>query len=200
MNKENFLEQYNGELLSSKEIQEIMGSRMAVSRLRDEGIINLVTGKIYSVGDSYNYENEALIILSKYYPQAVISGASALFYQEMGEFLSDQLEIDISRNSSILSESEYFLVNFVSDSKITGIEEKEIQGYKVKIYNKTRCLIDLLRNGKSSSGEFFQKAVNIYYKNGLDRDELKKLKESFPKEVSEIYKFISFLDQQKSIY
>ncbi len=131
------------DIYSFKDLSELLGNKMAISRaVQNEEITKLGDG-YYQVGDAY-YHSYPYRILEKYYPQAVISLDSALIIREMGEYEPDLVQVDIP-NTLGARESEIFEFHRVSPSKLKGFNKVSVQGVSVNVYTPARCLFESIR-------------------------------------------------------
>jgi predicted transcriptional regulator of viral defense system len=158
------------------ELIELTGSRRMAEKAIEEGDFIKISHGLYSnVSDPIR---EVMILLSKHYPDAVISGSSALLYQELSDRMDEKIHVDVPRDVH-MRESQFLEFHRVSDSKRTGIEEKNIAGVTVKIYSRERTLFEAQKFSKPS----LYNAVKTYVLGDINYKELTRLNEIFGGEV-----------------
>jgi predicted transcriptional regulator of viral defense system len=158
------------------ELIELTGSRRSAEKLIEaEDFLKISHGLYSNVSDPVR---ETMILLSKYYPEAVISGSSALLYQELSDRMDEKIHVDIPRDVH-MRESRFLEFHRVSESRRTGIEEKNIAGVMVKIYSRERTLFEAQKFSMPS----LYNAVKAYVRGAIDYKELTRLDEIFGGEV-----------------
>ena len=96
-------------------------------------------------------------VVAKYYPQAVISGISALFIYELTDEMSNEVHIDIIKTSSI--RNKLVQARRVAESRLIGIMNLKYKGASLRIYNVERTLCDAYRIDRS---QIFYSALKSY--------------------------------------
>ena len=133
-------------VISAKEAALIVGDRQKVYRLAEKGEI----AQVYPKGLGYfclpeTEEGEAhFAIISKYYPDCVISGHTALSLYGLADEYIGEIDVDIPKTTNL--KNALLNVHRVSPNKLDGIikrsfEEKGIP-FKVKIYSPERVLLE----------------------------------------------------------
>lgn len=165
------------------------GSRRAVQKLVDEEALRKVARGLYS--SVSNPVSEVLMILSKYYPDAVIAGPSALYFHDLGELMQDKIEVNISRETSA-HENPLFDFKRVSPRYMTGIITQTKNGVSYKIYSRERSLFEAARYSPS----MLSFAVKAYVKDEVNFDEISRLEAIFG---GEVYKLVQHETNDSSI-
>jgi predicted transcriptional regulator of viral defense system len=102
-------------------------------------------GEIFSVGSGFYAHPSmdpqvAAVVVTKYYPKAVVSGITAMVIHGLSDEVIDRVDIDIPRTSSI--RNKLFRVHRVPEKRLIGIVNHPYQGYTVRTYDKERTLCD----------------------------------------------------------
>ena len=120
MNREYFMNEYSGEVFNSADLEDILGNRTMILTLTEEGYLNKIGSGFYSVGN-VSPSDEIYLVVSKYYPDAVISGYSALYEQGLGDYLPPAMSLDVLQ-SGPTRPNEIIDFRRVSGSKIIGVD------------------------------------------------------------------------------
>jgi len=141
------------------ELVKLFGNRMEVTRKAKEGLIQ-------SLGNGFYASNEMdpftanLYLTTKYYPQGVISGKTALYLYGYSQNFIQKIDIDIKRGSSI--RNKLFQVHRVPDKRLIGITHINYEGIKILVYDKERTLAEAYL--LDPEGELFYRALKRYIK------------------------------------
>ena len=128
-----------------------------LKKLVEEGLITAVGSGIYASIQLDPFV-AAVLATAKHYPQAVISGHTALQIHGLGEEYVLKVDVDISRDTSV--RNRMLAVHRVSNSRLVGIISMPYHGGKIRIYDieRTLCEAYLL----DSRGPIFFKALKRY--------------------------------------
>lgn len=202
MNRDDFLEQYSGQIFKTAELCDLLGSRTAISRFKTAGVLEMICHGFYAVGSDYDPVNVGYEVLSKYYGENyVVSGMSALFLHGLSELMPDYIEVDFERGSEGSYESELYVSKKVSSSRMIGIEKMDINGRSISLYSPERTLIDIIKGKSGVGNEFFNKAIGLYRSQfGFHVEKFHPFKEVFPNEVKKIISSIQLLETVDSPY
>ncbi len=146
-------------VLSSSEIESILGNRPAIFAALQEGIIMRVGSGFYAAPD-IDANTALLITVGRFFPKAVISGISALAFHSLSDEQLNKVSVDIERVTSL--RNRILQVRRVMPAFLIGIKTVKLQGVKIKIYDVERSLCDIYRIEKD--GPIFMKAVKRYVK------------------------------------
>lgn len=144
-------------VLRSKELESILGSRMAVKRKAEAGELQSLGSGIYASA-SLDPMQAAVIAVTKYFPKAVISGRTALFLHQLSDHAVDRVDVDISTETSI--RNQILNVHRVAARRKKGISELKIKGFSVRVYDLERTLCEAYR--LDPAGPDFFKALKRY--------------------------------------
>ena len=161
-----------------KELKEIYGSNYQIQKAVKEGILYKLELGVYSD----KQQNHYLDIFTKKYPNAVISGESAFYYHNLTDVIPTKIFITTERtsgrfNDKYISQS-YSIDNYYNLGKTTI----EYEGVKINIYDKERMLIELVKNKKNTSYDYYKEIIESYrkIKNTLDLYKLYEYASTYP--------------------
>jgi len=166
-------------LLSYYEAINKFGSEYKLSRA-------LSDRKLYKQEDGvYSTEKKApeLGIIMKKYPKAVLSGEYAFYCHGMTNIIPEKYDLATPSKSARLTDERVHQIYIKDDVFRLGIEEKEIDGAMVRIYDKERMLIELLRNKNTMPFDLYKEII-INYRDIIENLEIGRIQEYasiFPK-------------------
>lgn len=149
---------------NSASLSKILGNYEAISAACEAGIISKIVRGFYNYKIHPSYE--VFHLISKYFPDVVISGRSALFLQGLSDFDPGVLEVAISREETAVRENEFFVVKRLADSRLIGVETINLGGVNLRIFSRERCLFEAAKGGPGT--ETFVKAINKYFREGIN--------------------------------
>lgn len=153
-------------IYSGKEILKKFGTRYNLSKaLNNKKIFKLCRG-IYSDKDLVS----PMIIASKKYQSAIITMNSAFYYYDLTDTIPQKTFVATNRNSNIIHDPNIVQHRVPKEILDKGKEEVIIDGEKVKIYNKERLLIELIRKRNQIPFDYYKEIISNYRKivNDLD--------------------------------
>lgn len=137
-----------------------------IKQLLDEGFIERVRRGYYHWIDDQG-ESE-IVIINSLFPDAVLCMETALFYYKYSDRNPAEWSFAIDRNvSKQRTNIDYpFIKTYRVEPKLValGETEGEIDGQKVRIYDRDRTICDVLRNMNKMDKEIFNKAIQGYVK------------------------------------
>ena len=154
----------NNELITPAQLEEKGISRVYLSKMQEEGIIERIERGIYVTKD-FKYDEYYLFQLK--YPKAIFSYNTALYFYQMTERTPIKMDVTVYREYNPHRFKD--LVNVYKVSKelydLGVIEKKSPQGMKVKTYNLERTVCDIIRDKDSIDIEIRNKAIKKCIKN-----------------------------------
>ncbi len=139
---------------------ERFGNDYQIKKQIKAGLLFKLEKGVYS---DRQYESEISIISMKY-PYAVFGMYSAFYYHGLTDTIprfyymvtnKDATKIRDRRVRQFYDQPEYFP---------HGIEEKEYNGTKIRIYSRERMLVDLVRFKNKISFDYYKEIINSYRK------------------------------------
>ncbi len=127
----------------------------------------LENNKVYKIEDgiySDTLNNHYLSIIMKKYPYAVIGGLSAYYYYGLTDVIPDRIILCTNRNATNIVNYEIKQIRMKDELYNLGISSYMYEGINLKIYNKERLLIDLVRNKNSMGYDLYKEIINNYRK------------------------------------
>ncbi len=145
-------------ILSYNEAVERYGSEYRLSRAVSDKKIYKQEDGIYS---TERYVSELGVIMKKY-PRAVLAGEYAFYSHGLTNIIPEKYDLATSSKSAKITDARVHQI-YINDSVFSlGIEEKDIDGVSVRIYDKERMLIELLRNKNSMPYDLYKEIVISY--------------------------------------
>lgn len=147
-------------ILTYKECIEKFGNDYQLARAVAEESVYRVESGVYS---TERYSSELEIIVKKY-PNAILTGESAFYYHDLTDVIPEKYHIATKAKAAPLLDVRITQIYVRDDLLQLGVEEKEISGVIVKIYDKERMLIELLRNKNSMPYDLYKEIIGNYRK------------------------------------
>lgn len=147
-------------IYSGKEAMKKYGTRYNLSKaLKNKEIFRLDHG-IYSDKDLVN----PMIIASKKYQSAIITMDSAFYYYDLTDVIPRKTYIATNRNSNTIRDEKIVQIRVPKDILNAGKEEVIIDNENVKIYNKERLLVELIRKRNQIPFDYYKEIISNYRK------------------------------------
>ena len=148
----------NNEIITPVQLEEKGISRVYLSNMEKEGIIERIERGIYVTKD-FKYDEYYLFQLK--YPKAIFSYNTALYFYQMTERTPIKMDVTVYREYN-----QHRFKDFVNVYKVSKelydlgvIEKKSPQGMKVKTYNLERTVCDIIKDKDSIDIEIRNKAI-----------------------------------------
>lgn len=166
-------------MLTYKECIEKFGNDYQLARAVAEEEIYRVEPGVYS---SERYSSELEIIVKKY-PNAILAGEYAFYFHDLTEVIPEKFHIATKAKAAKLLDPRIEQIYVRDDLLQLGVIEKEIDRVTVKIYDKERMLIELLRNKNSMPYDLYKEIIGNYRKiiEGLQIWRIQEYADIFPK-------------------
>ncbi len=148
----------NNEIITPAQLEEKGISRVYLSNMEKEGIIERIERGIY-VTKEFKYDEYYLFQLK--YPKAIFSYNTALYFYEMTERTPIKMDVTIYREYNPHRFKDFVNVYKVSKElyDLGVIEKKSPQGMKVKTYNLERTVCDIIKDKDCIDIEIRNKAI-----------------------------------------
>lgn len=155
----------HGGVLKTSELNALGLSSRQIKKLVDEGQLSKIKQGFYELADEMSPEE---VIVARLFPEAVIFLESALLHYGYTDRIPTAWQIAVDRDSEKSQyDIEYPLIEpYYQDSKFLniGVATFEVNGVKVRIFNRDRTMCDIMRYEKKLEKEVFSNAVMRYIK------------------------------------
>lgn len=111
-----------------------------------------------------------MIIASKKYSSAIITMDSAFYYYDLTDVIPRKTFVATNRNSNTIKDEKIVQIKVPKDILDYGKEEVIVDGEKVKMYDKERLLVELIRKRKQIPFDYYKEIVSSYRKISKDLD------------------------------
>lgn len=166
-------------ILSYKEAEEKFGNEYALLKAVKAGAIIKQEEGIYS---TERFIPEIGIIMKKY-PKAVVTGEYAFYSHGLTNIIPEKYDLATKSNAAPIRDKRV-RQNYVNSTIfLLGIEDKEVDGVHVRIYDKERMLIELLRKKNSMPYDLYKEIIQNYREiiNDLEIWRIQEYASVFPK-------------------
>ena len=121
--------------------------RRTLYYMRDEGIINPIERGVYQLKEKEPLSNPDLVIVAKKIPEARVCLISALALHEMTDEIPHEVHIALPRSSwkPRISFPPLKVYHFSEETLIAGVEEIQIDGIGVKVFNPAKTIADCFK-------------------------------------------------------
>lgn len=159
-------------VINTQDASELLGSKMAISRLVDKEVIERVEGAgkigLYCLPET-NTEAMGFAALSHYYSNCVVSGITCLRLLGLGQDFIDKIHVDIPYPKDM--KNQLFEVHRVSPERINNVMVKSFEDkgiiFPIKIYSPERALHEAYKYYGGTDA--FYRAIKRYSTMYLDR-------------------------------
>ena len=159
-------------IYTGKEILRKYGTRYNLAKaLKNKEIFKLDRG-IYSDKDLVS----SMVVVSKKYPGAIITMDSAFYYYDLTDVIPTKTYVATNSKSNVIT-NEKIVQTWVPKEKLNiGKDEIIIDGEKVRIYNKERLLVELIRRRNQIPFDYYKEIISNYRKivDDLDMHKIEK--------------------------
>lgn len=148
----------NNEIITPAQLEEKGISRVYLSNMEKEGIIERIERGIY-VTKEFKYDEYYLFQLK--YPKAIFSYNTALYFYEMTERTPIKMDVTVYREYNPHRFKDFVNVYKVNKKflNLGVVEKKSPQGMKVKTYNLERTVCDIIKDKDCIDIEIRNKAI-----------------------------------------
>lgn len=154
----------NNEIITPAQLEEKGISRVYLSNMEKEGIIERIERGVYVTKD-FKYDEYYLFQLK--YPKAIFSYNTALYFYEMTERTPIKMDVTVYREYNPHRFKDFVNVYKVNKEffDLGVVEKRSPQGMKVKTYNLERTVCDIIKDKDSIDIEIRNKAIKKCIKN-----------------------------------
>lgn len=147
-------------LYSYSEIKNKYKSDYQIKKAIDKNEIYKINDGIYSDKSNVHY----LEVISKKYPNAIISSHSAYYYHNLTDIISPKIYLATLRDSYKINDDKISQAFVVPNLFELGKTQIEYEGVIINIYDKERMLIELVRNKNNMGYDLYKDIIQNYRK------------------------------------
>lgn len=143
-----------------KECREKYKTDYEIRKLLSEGGLKRISRGIYS---DETYESD-LSIISKTYPYAVFTLNSAFYYHGLTDTIPRLYYLMTDKDATKIKDKRIFQFFDNRDSLTLGMEKKNYSGTEIRIFNRERMLVELVRNKNKLPFDYYKEIISNYRK------------------------------------
>ena len=143
-----------------KECIEKYKTNYEISKLVAEGSLVRLRRGVYSDND---HEAE-LAIISKAHPEAVFTLNSAFYYHGLTDTIPRSYYLLTDKNYTKIKDKRITQIFDNNDSLEIGVETKVYNGTEIRIFNRERMMVELIRNKSKFSFDYYKEIIANYRK------------------------------------
>ncbi len=147
-------------LMSRKDCLKCYGSDYLTAKQVESGQLFQLEKGIWS--DQKNIPEQAIIAFK--YPKAILTMLSAFYYYGLTDAIPDRYDLATDRDAAKIRDVRVHQFFLPREFFKVGIETDERQGYTLRIYNREKMLIELLRNKSSIPYDLYKEILLNYRK------------------------------------
>lgn len=166
-------------LYSYKECKQRYHSDYALRKALISGELIKISRGVYSD----NGKEHDLSVIGKTYPYAVFTMNSAFYYHGLTDTIPRKYYLITDKDSTKIKDSRIVQYFDNSDSLGLGTEQKEYNGSTIRIFNRERMLVELIRHKKKLPFDYYKEIIANYRKllYKLDIQAVEEYAEKLPK-------------------
>jgi predicted transcriptional regulator of viral defense system len=133
--------------LQAKDLTTVGIPLIYLDRLYKRGLLDKVARGLYRLPDAELTEKHSYAAVCKRVPHAVVCLLSALRFHEIGTQLPHQvwIAIDEKARRPKLDYPKIRVLRFSGRARTEGIEEHEVEGVRVRVYNVPKTVVDCFK-------------------------------------------------------
>ena len=161
----------NGGQLRMSQALEGGTSRSVLYSMRDKGVIVQVSRGVYRLAELPEHRELDLCIVSLRYPKAVTCLISALSFHDLTTQIPHEIYIALPRGSRAPTITTPPVRHFFFSGQAyeAGIEDHELDGVRVRVYDREKTLADCFRFRNKVGMDVFLEALKLYKDAGNTR-------------------------------
>jgi predicted transcriptional regulator of viral defense system len=171
----------SGGVLTTKQICEAGYSRTALARLVENGTLVHIRHGYYSFSDHLSDE---YVLLQSRSSRSIFSHGTALFFWGMSDRVPHVLDLTVPQGANVEKirrdnpdvRFHYVASDFLELGKTETISP---QGGSVMLYDKERCICDLIRARSKTDMQLYAQAIKLYFSQGANTRKLLKYGKQF---------------------
>ena len=159
------LSQKDGGLITTAQIEKAGISRVLIPTFVDAGILIKEERGIYYYADEFPDE---LQIIQKNNPRVIFSYGTALYLWDMSDRVPHEYDVTVPQGfnaSRIKKDHKDIRIHYIKPDKWEiGITETTTpSGNTVKLYDRERCIVDLIKRKDKIEKQLFLQALHVYF-------------------------------------
>lgn len=166
----------------------VLTYKEALSKYKNAYQINkkIQVGELYKIEDGIYSDRKYLSeleILVKKYPKTILSGENAFYAHDLTDVIPEDYCLVTSQSAAPITDSRVRQVYERNRLLELGAISMTIDGAEIRIYDKERMLIELLRNKNKLPYDYYKEIIYKYRQiiNTLDLRRIQEYAEIFPK-------------------
>ena len=159
------LSQKDGGLITTAQIEKAGISRVLIPTFVDAGILIKEERGIYYYADEFPDE---LQIIQKNNPRVIFSYGTALYLWDMSDRVPHEYDVTVPQGfnaSRIKKDHKDIRIHYIKPDKWEiGITETTTpSGNTVKLYDRERCIVDLIKRKDKIEKQLYLQALHVYF-------------------------------------
>ena len=156
----------NNGLIKTSQIEQIGISRPMIKKYKDLGYLEQIRKGLYILSDEIADEYAIIQAQSN---NAIFSFGTALYLWGMSDRTPHIIDITLPQGSNLSrlkKENPHIKFHYVQNDiyKIGIAETKSPQGAVIKLYDKERCICDIIRSKQKIDMQLYTQAIKEYFK------------------------------------
>lgn len=155
----------HGNILKTSELHDAGIYYSGIQRLISSGIIEKIAHGLYHMPSD---DTSDIVLINRLFPEAILCLETALFYHKYSERTPSvwYLAVDKDTRKTKFNIDYPFVKPYYIEPKNLeiGLSTGEIDGHRVRIYDKERTICDCLKRSGRMDKEVFNKAIQSYVK------------------------------------
>ncbi|MBR6459882.1 MAG: hypothetical protein IKS49_07005 [Actinomycetaceae bacterium] len=147
-------------MYSQADCIEKYGSKHNIGKAIEEGELYRLERGIYSEKE---YVPELAILTFKY-PKAIVTMRTAWFIHGLTDVLPGQYDLATDRDAAKITDKRVIQYFCPKEILANGLIEMDYQGYPIRIYDKERMLVELMRYKSKIPFDYYKEVVLNYRK------------------------------------
>lgn len=165
-------------LFSFKQCKEKYGNCYQINKALHARTLYKVAEGIYADTPSVS---EIEIVMYRY-PQAIFTRNSAFYYHGLTDVIPNQYYLASVRDTHKIPDPKIKQVFYSADQYSVGLSNMDYQGTNIRIYDRERMLIELVRSAKKFPFDYYKEIIESYRRtiHSLDLQKLQEYISAFP--------------------
>ena len=145
-------------IVTYKECIDMYGSNYQLAKAIEDKNLFRVEAGIYSTDAIYS----DLEVIVKKYPNSILTSYSAFYYHGLTDWIPDKYHLATKSKAAKLLDERVVQIYVRDDLLNVGVINENIHGVVVKMYDKERMLIEVLRNKNVMPYDIYKEIIGNY--------------------------------------